>query len=69
MKTKEKIARIIYWWRRYEGKRTKKGKDYNFNDLDLLERRIDAYFKNPKKFVFNNPTMGWKKMGTYIYKE
>lgn len=61
METKEEILRIIiYWWRRYGGVRHKdtSGKFYNFGEIDLLEKRIDAYFKNPEKFDFNKPEMG-----------
>ena len=62
MKIKEKIARIIYWWRRYEGIRHKdtNGKFYSFNDLDLLERRINEFFSHPSKFNFDNPDMNIK---------
>ncbi len=56
----EDIKRIIYWWRRYKGRRHKdtKGKFYDFSDLDLLERRIEQYLKTPSKFNFDNPDMG-----------
>ena len=48
------IDRIIYMWRRYEGKRTKEGKCFSFSDIDELENRIGLYFKNPEFFDWNN---------------
>ena len=65
MEKEEKIKRIIYWWRRYEGRRCnfKIGnitydKIWRGVDIDLLERRLIAFSKNPRKFNFNKPDMG-----------
>ena len=56
---KEDLDRIIYWWRRYEGKRAKfGGKTYDFGDLDLLQKRFNEYYKNPDSFNFAKPDMG-----------
>ena len=57
---KEDIGRIIYWWRRYKGKRHKdtNGKFYDFSDVELLQRRLDVYFENPEDFNWDKPEMG-----------
>ena len=53
------ILRIIYWIRRYGGRRSKEyDKIWRGEDFDLLERRIKEYIENPKKFKFGNPDMG-----------
>lgn len=53
----ENIARIIYMWRRYCGRRcwertARGGKLYTFADIDELERRIELYFKHKKYFSY-----------------
>lgn len=55
MNDQENIARIIYMWRRYSGRRcwertAKGGKLYTFADLDQLEHRIKLYFEHKDKF-------------------
>ena len=67
MKTEKKIERIIYWWRRYEGKRTKDGKVYDFKDIELLEMRIKEYLENPKGFDFDLPMMNWRRLGSSVF--
>lgn len=64
MERQEKLQRIIYWWRRYEGIRTNpehcdgQDKMWRARDLDLLERRLLAFQKYPRRFSFDNPDMG-----------
>ncbi len=62
------IERIIYMWRRYEGKRCnfKIGNEnydkvYGFGDLNSLDYRIKEYFENPELFDWNK--------GKCIFKE
>jgi hypothetical protein len=53
------VARIIYWFRRYKGKKIKgNDKCFNFNDITLLEQRILVYLDRPDRFCFNKPDMG-----------
>lgn len=52
------ISRIIYWFRRYKGKRTlNNDKNFSFNDIELLEQRILSYLDKPHEFDFNKPDM------------
>ena len=59
----EDIQRIIYWWRRYMGKRVEGGKSYSFSDVDVLEKRINQYLKTPSKFNFDYPDMNIDEFG------
>lgn len=57
MNDKENIARIIYMWRRYKGRRCREttargGKLYTFDDIDELENRIELYFKHKEEFNY-----------------
>ena len=53
----EMIDRVIYWWARYEGKRTEDGKDYDLGELRDLISRLERLRKNPNKFKFSKPDM------------
>lgn len=68
MKTEEKIERIIYWWMRYTGIRCgeqidSNGKVWRAQDIRVLQSRLKAFWKNPKKFNFNMPDMGIDEQG------
>lgn len=52
------INRVVYWFFRYEGKRTVEGKDFSESDLKILEKRISMLRKMPLMFSWNCPDMG-----------
>ena len=51
------VNRVVYWWARYEGKRTEDGKDFSTLDVKELAWRLKHLTSYPEDFRFNNPNM------------
>lgn len=51
------VDRVIYWWIRYEGKRTEDGKEFENMDLIKLIHRLKLLHDEPELFRFNHPDM------------
>lgn len=56
----EDVGRIMYFWKKHSGT-DEKPKVWKQSDLNLLEKRLEAYFKNPDKFSYDYPVMGYDK--------
>lgn len=50
----DEIQRIVYYWARYEGTRTPKGKEFSKVDINELISRLEKYKQNPEKFDWNS---------------
>lgn len=57
------VNRVIYWWTRYEGKRTEDGKDFSASDVRELENRLSILSMHPDKFRWNRPDMTGLMLG------
>ena len=51
------VNRVVYWWIRYEGKRTEDGKDFAKIEVHQLANRLKELSLHPEKFKFNKPDM------------
>lgn len=51
------VDRVIYWWVRYEGKRTEGGKEFSKSDIHELSDRLKYLAERPIAFKFNKPDM------------
>ncbi len=51
------VDRVVYWWIRYQGKRTEDGKDFSKTDVRELSHRLNLLSTYPERFKFNKPDM------------
>ena len=49
------VDRVVYWWIRYEGKRTEDGKEFSRLDIHELSDRLKYLADRPIAFKFNKP--------------
>ena len=51
------VDRVVYWWFRYQGKRTEEGKEFSKTDVRELSHRLNILSTFPERFKFNKPDM------------
>ena len=51
------VNRVVYWWVRYEGRRTEDGKDFCKTDVRELSHRLNLLSTYLERFKFNKPDM------------